>query len=378
MHDTPRAVLVAASILCFGATLVACSDDEGSLSSRVTAAGVDASTADGRWASLLQMVPDTADTRGMVTMVDIAGAVEAAGIARPDETASSDDVATYLVEVFSVSPDRGAFAYGPSWIVQAAQADEEYRAEMGFSMTQIDAAVEAGLPPEIYEGFLGSFDPAAIDATLAEVPVWSDVQETVTYEGVDYYRWGEDGEINASQTSPARPLGIGGRMVVDDTSVMITRSDAAMEAMIDARAGDGNLADNEDFALIADALEEEPVYSALLTDDVIDAPTDADGPPALVGVEAYGTAWGLDDAGTITSLLVLVSADETAAQANIDLMTERLAEGVSEVTGEPYAEFTTVASAETDGRVTIVQIDTERPRFFVDALFRRDPVVANG
>jgi hypothetical protein len=355
----------------------ACSDDGGDdeQGSATSAETAELPQDEGRWLPTLRVLPDTPDVRAYVVMADVATAAEQTGADNPGPDASSDDVVDWFRAM--ETPDDGLGDGLPpfDWSSDGPQDDEEFRAERGWSQTQMTHAVQAGIAPETYHAYLGAFDPEAVGAVLAEVPYWSEVQETVPYGGSEYYRWGEDDESNFDHVSVARPLGIGGRMVVEPDAVLLARADAAIEAMIDARAGTGSMADVEDFALIAEALDDQPVFGAMLTDDILEAPAD-DEAPALEGVEAYGTAWGLED-GEMVTVLVLVSATEADAEANVQRLTDRLDEGFSTATRQPYREMATIEASEVDGRVSVLRLDAEQPQFLIAALFRQDPIIAN-
>lgn len=402
MHRRTRSLLalLSAALLLTSA----CSDEDGvdgdEESTATTVADADiggpsGAEAAGTWSSLLSMIPDTPGARTFVVMADVAGASDAIGIDRPAPTSDSDDIAGYLSEVFSVGPDEGAALPPLAMLTEAGQLDEEFRDELGWSLTQIDGIVEAGEPPEQYVGIVGDFDPAAVDAVLAEVPYWSGVQETVEYSDHMYYRWGEDGLIDPEHTSPARPLGIGGRMVVTEDEVMLARTDEGIEAMIDAVGGASLLdATDDDFRLLAEAFDaEERVFGVMLTDQIPTAIPDdvagaadvrggtgagvgADAPDLLDAVEAYGTGWGVGEDGSVTAIVVLVSADEEAAEANVELFEARVADGISEVTAEPYADRVRVVGSVVDGRVTAFEVDVDPWNWFYEAALRRDPLVA--
>jgi hypothetical protein len=349
------------------------------------------------WLDLLQFVPDTRETRSLVVMGDVAEAAEVRGVEIPTEDEAAFPVAGYFSELSGMS-DETPVMFPPTEWMRELQGDDEIRAELGFSFGQVDAFASTGEPPDTIEVLLGRFDTAQIESTLAEVPYWSDEQEEVEHGGATYYRWLDDLEVDYDRMSPARPLGHGGRMWVSDDHVVRTRSDAAVEGAIDAAAGDDSLADDETFGSLAAALDHVGVYSVFLSDDVIDgsdseavvgfgadqAELDAYAEALAAGdhvlleeVEAYGSAWGLID-GEVAVLLALAARDEDAAVANEDVFVERFENESSPISGRVYAEDLDLVRSEVDGAVTVFWFAGDRPTYFMDALFRRDPLVASG
>jgi hypothetical protein len=388
-----------AGALVAAALMVACGggDEDESLVDQVTSEGDGSGveTSGSTWLDLLQFVPDTPETRGLVVMGDVAGAAEARDVEMPTEDEAAWPVAGYYSELSGMSSDDQAMLPSTEWMTEL-QEDEAIRDELGYSYGQVHAYAATGEPPDTLDVLLGGFDAEAIDETLATVPFWSDEQEEVGHGGETYYRWLGDLEMDVTHNSPARPLGHGGRMWVSDDAIVRTRSDAMTEAAIDAAGGEGSLVDNTTFRSLAEALDQPGLYSAFLTDEVMDG-TDAElviGMGAdeeaieeyeeavaagehtlLTDVAAYGSAWGLVD-GEVVTVLAIASADEAAATANEASFTERFATESSPMNGQPYAELLQLERSEVDGLITIFWFEGDRATFFFEALMRRDAVVA--
>jgi hypothetical protein len=376
-----------AGVLIGAGLLAACSGDE----ERVVP------DSGSTWLDLLLLVPDTAQNRRLILMGDVAEAAEVRDVEVPagDETGAA--VLDYYEEVAGWGTETWAALPIADWM-SVLEQDDEIRTELGFSYAQVDAFLTTGEAPDTLDVFLGRFSAAEIDSTLAEVPYWSGVQAEAEHGGVSYYQWLGDLENDYDHTSPARPLGHGGRMWVSDDHVVRTRSDAMITGAIDAASGADSLGVDEAYRGLAEALDQPGLYGGFLTGEVIDG-TDggavlgfgaereaieayedelASGDHVLLrAVEAYGSAWGLVD-GELTVALAVAARDDGAAAANEDLFGRRFGSASSPVTDQPYADSLDLVRSEVEGSVTVFWFEGDKPDFFLSALFRRDPVVATG
>jgi hypothetical protein len=167
------------------------------------------------------------------------------------------------------------------------------------------------------------------------------------HSGTEYYAWGEDfrQHLRIRHEAPAfDDLGRGGRLTASSRYVLRTLWNEGMERMLDAAAGKSpSLADNEDFALIARALDAKQAVSAYVTDcNLSRARVNAwlDGlsaagrsvassrwePPStevlLAPYRVYAIASAYDD-GPVT-ILLLVHETSELAEANIERLRQRL------------------------------------------------------
>ena len=97
-------------------------------------------------------------------------------------------------------------------------------------------------------------EPDAIDGAVHDDPEWRDELSVESHAGVEYYAWGEELTPAFDRVSPARPLGIGGRLFVAGDLVVRSNADDAIRASIDATKG-GSLADDEGVRALVGALD---------------------------------------------------------------------------------------------------------------------------
>jgi hypothetical protein len=360
------------------------------------------------WVELLSSVPDQDSYRLGASMVDLAEGAAVRGVEPPEPGSSVEEYTEFIVALDQGTSEDDPFVGLQPTSRTLAFSDVEtdemsgfelMRAEIGWTYTDADAYMEVGVEQSRLEVVLGDFDPDAISAALDAVPYWSDRQEVVEHEGVQYYRWDDDGKVDREHISAARPLGIGGRMAVYPDRILWTDTDAAMEAAIEATGDGRSLADDEAVGPLAEALGRSGAFVAMFTNQVGDG-TDgeamvgataerefieqyeqevADGQHhLLVGVEAWGSSWGLDAEDEPFTVLALGAVDSESAAANEALFRARWDSEESYLTRQPFAEVGQIAESDVDGTVTTFLIDMDHPRFFLNALFRRDWIIANG
>jgi hypothetical protein len=291
----------------------------------VACGGEDEGTADAGWiVGLLARIPDTEVSGHEVALVDLAAAAAAAGVAVPSPGAAPDEVTDYLLSL-----PRDTLV--PELLQRTAADVDALRAELGFDHAAIEAAVSAGEPPEQFLVLKGAFDDGAVEAAVHSDPVWSDLLTSLEHAGVAYYAWGADMEIDVERVTPARPLGRGGRLALDDGYVYWVPWTAGLESLIDAGAGTvPTLAERPLMARVAAILQREQVYSAILTDTPLLEGRDVSG---LV----LGVGGGRDEAG---AFWVVVAIHDTAAAAEESAAAFRsvITEGSSLATNQPWSE----------------------------------------
>ena len=214
-----------------------------------------------------------------------------------------------------------------------------------------------------------------------------------------FYSWGEDykPDLKKRLQPPAYDvLGRGGRIAVLDSVVFRTLGTAGMRSLIRTYGGNGDsLADDPDLALAAGALQNLGVYSALLAGDV-ERFTDPLGSllspeeraqlqkmrdqlqmEAGTTSEKYsvlGAGVAKDSDGFVT-ILVFVYEDEGAASRNVQDFEERLANGRSMLTGQPWTEYFPEGEVWNDGRALIARLPTERPRIWEQMVLSVDSLL---
>jgi hypothetical protein len=316
----------------------------------------------------MEPLPDTAETREHLQLVDVAGAAAAAGVDRPPTGSTDAEVEEYLREALYVPGGNvDGMSPGPWRLSEASDQDARMRRELGVSWTQIDGWAQAGYRRHSFVIFDGSFDVGHVQRRLVQHG-WSPTASLQGEEATAWYEWTGEGRWPSVPPLVDAPAGVTRRLAVDEGRLRIIPFEADMEASLAATDGRGSLADNDEFRLIAEALAHEPVFNLTLDDraitrDELLAVTVSHGPgpkamewasrsgPILRPVMAYGWGWGTDAEGRVTTVLVLVHADSDAAQANGQLLPERVAEATTVVQQRPLAEMVTVERVEVEGRV---------------------------
>lgn len=263
----------------------------------------------------------------------------------------------------------------------AAYSDDEWKATLGFTADEVKQTIEAGdYPRDIYLGVRGSFDRDDIDDAAHNGPGNEDV-EVITQGDYEYYSWGEDYNINISKRSNVRHLGRGHRLaLVDDFVVWMLWTEGTTD-MIDAYAGTvPSLAKNEDYLLLAGALEEMDTVTAFFSaesyslahyyevwpreklDEEIDprfrdnlfAALDYEYP--LKEYRALATGAGKDETGYYLAI-VLVNEDEATAQENAELLEKRINDlKIVWKEGTAWNELIDSMEIKANGRVTTARL----------------------
>lgn len=335
---------------------------------------------DGGLTGLLTLVPDEGDASAFVVVNDLERAAETAEIDRPPTDADEDELADWFTALSTdEEPGLGAAPFGNYGI--SAIEGEAWREEFGFSLADVDADILAGEPPGNHQAFVGDFDEDAVDEAVESDPAWNELLETTEYDGLTYYSWGEDEEINPGQVSDVRRLGESLRLFVDGEAgvAYLARSTEVMEENLDAFLGEAtNLAEHELIGPMAEALDDAGAHSAVLSDDdeAIDQISEsADEGPALAPYDAFATGAALID-GHPHLVVVLANPDEETAEANADRLADVVANGESGIRAEPWSEVLGDGRIDTDGRLTIGVFPTERFRLWFEVVLQRDSLLA--
>ena len=348
----------------------------------------------GPFFDLMKLIPLTEDSRAFVSFNDYTLARELNGIQAPAEDANDEDLEEYLRELGSTG-----LAAGP-WISgftreSMAQLERKY---LGFGVGDVERSILAGEPPYTLEAVSGGYGPETTDASLAACAE-CDKPEIQGHLGVKFYSWGEDykPDLKKRLQPPAYDeLGRGGRIAVLDSVVFRALGTAGMRSLIRTYGGNGDsLADDPDLALAAGALQNLGVYSALLAGDVerFTGPLDSLLSPEeraqlqktrdQLQMEAGTTsdrysvlgAGVAKDADGFVTILVFVYEDEGAASRNVQDFEERLANGRSMLTGQPWTEYFPEGEVWDEGRALIAMLRTEHPRIWEQIVLTEDSLL---
>jgi hypothetical protein len=250
---------------------------------------------------------------------------------------------------------------------------EEARAEVGFTMFDIDREITVQSPPHHTTIADTHVDPETITAAVQSDPLWSPELTTVEHPDGGYFQWGDDPmATEMSRLSPMRPLGQGGQLALigsdADATVVRTVDAADMEALLSTVAGrSDSLLDVDMFAAAVDALGDGVVIQVTAVDEAIAfdpvslslSPENFEALLAeMVLLEPYEgvvIAELYDGAESRTEILLVHASDE----ANAELVEQAIAEGIDPITQQPLAEVLPGAEVSTVGPVVVVTLPFE-------------------
>lgn len=346
------------------------------------------------FSDLLADIPDTAGNRQQLQLTDHAGLARAAGLDWP--LAEGADAAGSFSKALL---DSGEVLV-PAALLGQLQADDAWRAELGFGAGNVNAAAEAGVPPSVLSVFHATAEPSAIADAVAADEAWSAELQAAEQDGVTVYTWGDDPQaIDVARTSPVRRLGQGGVLAVAGDGLVLWATDpATVDAALATRDGEGDtgrLSDDDSFAALARALDDAGCYTAFLSDQVpVLDPLSLLGPratpaaierlraqledgPGLPPYRAVGIGNATDpDGGQGYVVFTFATGSPEEAEAVADAFTAVVAEGTSAATNQPWSALLTVREATTDGSVAVVTVDTERLSVGIEAYQRLDTLLA--
>ena len=359
---------------------------------------------------LLGLIPDTPETRSSVYVNDYALLRDLNDVSLPGTNADVDDLVQYMAEdLCSISkgcrPAQGPFIslfheYG-------VFLTENFHHFLAFDVRNVDQSVLAGTPPGMLKVARGRYDPGATERALdacSECPP----PLRVEHMGVLFYSWGEDltWDLRMRFSPPVFDgFGRGRRIAVQDDYVFRTVETPGMKALIEARVGErSSLADVEEFRLLAGGMTDLDAYSVMFTDqtqwavemnagliaailgessseeamDRLRQELGLDQPQQnlLRPYQALATGQGKDDNG-IYMALVLVHANSKAAEDNVDLLRQRIAETSSLLTNQPWNEMVDSMEIRSEGRVLLARLYGRIAPNWATWFGQRDPLLAH-
>jgi hypothetical protein len=316
-------------------------------------------------AEVISLLPALPEEQSTIFISDFVRIGELNESERPASDASSEVAKAYLTSIFSPPSDEEAGAVAGDWFTGADV--DAFRDELGFSVLDVDLLVETGPGPGFMRLVQGSFDAQQVSEAAATDPVWSDLLEEVGYEGETYLSWGGDSEQDSGEATAARPLGIGGRLWVQENLGVWTHDTSGMEAAIAAASGDGDkLIDDPSYLEVAEALDAESAYNAILVR----------GPSAaglLEGSDAEILAVGESFAeDSFRDLLIVAAPSEERASEIAAGLEDTLAEGQSVRTERKWTDLFGECEATAEGSIVVVDCEVDSQPIFRDALFSQD------
>ncbi len=334
---------------------------------------------------------------------DIAAQLDAVGVPRPTG-ADREELGD------SISATSGLAL--PSALQQHA-VNEQWRETFGFDIFQVDQSLLVGQPPNTVMFLRGNFDEAELRAAWARSGYEEiEVDDTVVASVA------EEPEVDLN--SPVGRLALGSMnnaVILTDGTLVFAGSLESIEAILDVEADDApSLAEQSSMSNLLAATPEDLATALLvpgealrgtetanliiggLTDEELDAvatriATEGDQtdimPPirlALIGITPGGPLATSDagDTGGQNSLeqpearieITLLLANRSAAEQAAAVVLSRLAQGTSNATGAPYADFYPERDAvpSSEEPVLLVTLETNgRPvRVIFEMYYRRD------
>jgi hypothetical protein len=347
-------VLLAGTVLATG--LAACGGDD------------DASAgAESRLAALLEYAPmPEAGVGGVLSVGDFNGLRDERELGSPPERGDEDAIAEYLLEMFGGSDTDVFFvAPGADLIPFIGVPQEEIYGELGLRLVDVDRFIEDN------GGFLGVVDGPGQSIGPFTILAGDriDPQDLTTAIGEPEQEagamvWtlgtGNGRQQNLADSTAVRPLGRALRIAYDGERLLVTRSEADLDLLLQVTSGDApTAAEDEDLVAIATALDDRDVLGADLARGRV-PPWGQPGDTNVVPVPTY-LAWGLgtapaDEPGEAISVLVLAYPDDEGAAEGATALETVLADGRS-VSGVPWSEVLNSSDVSTDGRLVIALID---------------------
>jgi hypothetical protein len=225
-------------------------------------------------------------------------------------------------------------------------SDKEWKETLGFVKDDVDQRIYAGeLPMSYYEAVRGRFSWEDVDNAARTGPM-NELLEVIPYHGYEFYSWDGDNDIHFQFRSGVRPLGRGHRLAIIDDFILWVRWTDGIKEMIDSYQGNiASLADNEDYKLLAGALEELDTVTAYFSaesqsvsyieevyKDIIEDPSnefqqtlveEIQRELRLKPYQAFATGAGLDKKGYYL-VIALANSDEELAEENATLLEQRI------------------------------------------------------
>ena len=294
---------------------------------------------------LVLLPPIDPEEVGVVSVSRWHAAAEAYGVAVPADGASSDEVLDYLT---ALTIEDGGVAQASDLMALQTAAVASTEDEFGFGRQQIAADITAGLPPRALQAARGDFDPdAVVEATLSG-PVVDDVQQ-VDVDGVPVLRWGDDLDHDLDRVHVLSQIGGAGRLAVpDERTLLYAGFDDGIAGLVAAQQGGESLADDDDLAAVAGALDAEAVISAQLTYRL----DGSDLPYVTVGI---GLVW--DGGGRM--VLAYSTDSESDAEALASDVEELVTSGETVATRQPWSELLGDPDVATDGSLVTATFTIE-------------------
>lgn len=326
----------------------------------------------------LAEVPDDAvgDGQLVVQAADLRAASDLAGIDMPTD-GSREGTSEWLTGLTANAKAPVFVPLGDLFNTQAASPDE-FAEVAGWSVLDVNSFVEYAVPPKSFMVVSGDFDADTLADDLVDVD-----------DGIVSDLEGEDLALDIERATALNRLGTPTRLAQQGHRIAVSTSTPAVQEWLD---GDASLADQESFAAVAAALDDEDVVSAVLAQ-----PTSGDPAGTVLGdnvtpeqlkalqeqlegelpkdpFDAVGIGWGVDD-GRSEVHVAYHFASSSAAEAGADVLEDAYRDGTSLQARIPWSDRMSVEDVETEGSVvtvTVTPTDAGSVNDLYNALVQRD------
>jgi hypothetical protein len=276
----------------------------------------------------------------LVKIADLARAAELAGAERPADASDLDAVHTYLRAVQGLgdvdAPRPEVAAVLPDLVgtAGAARADE-FQAELGWSVVDVDWYVEYATPPGLLTVLGGAFDEDRLTGAMG------DPENGIWRVG------GPDGRYDRTHRSAARPIGQPRRLALEQGRLLVANETGTIER---ARGDGASFGEIADLRALAEAMDGERAYSALFNIDRNAGLRPVVTPEQLGELATYRSlATGLAHDGE-PYLVLAYSHDEVgAAEINAEAIRFQIEQGVSSRDNRPWSDRLAVDTIRVDG-----------------------------
>ena len=317
-----------------------------------------------RWLELLSVLPANENT------------LKAAYLQDGAYLAEKTEQYPQIPEEYNITRNMPLFGSSPR-----AYSDEEWKQTLGFVKADVDQKIFAGaLPIHYYESVRGRFSRDDVDSATRTGP-GNEMLEVIAYRGHKFYSWGEDHNINMSMRSNVRPLGKGFRLALADDFIFWVGWTDAMKEMIDSYEDNiESLADNEDYKLLAAALEEFDTVNAFFSvgsqsqsrfkemnkEQLEQLSTEIkerfleeiDRDVRLKPYQALAAGAGIDGKGYYLAI-ALVNTNEEVARENATLLEQRINQAKivwGSQSDRKWSDFIESMEIESKGRLTLARL----------------------
>lgn len=334
---------------------------------------------DGRYSSLLRLVPDQPAFRDGVTIVDYEAIRALPGYEQPVSPSATDDDRANELQALADALRRSDVPVlfreilGSDW-ESLPRNLANWEQGFGFGLDDIDLALTAGvIPPRKLYAIGGQFDPEAIQRQLKACGDCL-AGEQREHRGQQYLTWGEGQTLPERLRLPAvDDLGRGGTFVFESNYILRSNFLEEFEASIDASQGRASLLGDRGLASLATELDSldllalfvsgrslGPDYAASLiervgggdaaSDERVSAAWDVPADEKLAPYQSFAVGVGVAD-GEPYTVVMLVHESSDAAAANALRLEDRIETGLTVNDGETWANSIDSSDVEVSGRL---------------------------